>query len=153
MNKRQRKKAAAEQLNNRSVGQSVDMSVAAFGQTEKIENSAQTIQNGGFADALGFNTNPFGSIPGMGSSMEQVSDTTTLFTNLRWYLISNFRQVLTELYVEIGLIKTIVDVPVDDGLRGGVEIKSQQLDENQIKDLKHAIDRDDIIGTIRDCDL
>lgn len=91
--------------------------------------------------AYGAPFGPPGTPNGMGA-YEQVSDTTTLFTNLRWYLVSNFRQLLSELYVEIGLIQTIVDVPVDDGLRGGITIKSKQLEEEEIKELQISIDRD-----------
>jgi len=78
---------------------------------------------------------------------EQVSNITSMFKNLRWYLVSNLRQVLSQAYIEIGLIQTIVDVPVDDGLRGGVEIKSKQLDENQIEELQVSLDRDDDLNT------
>lgn len=112
--------------------------------------NSQPVQNGlndalGFGGIAGFNT--FG-LPGQGNPWsEQVSESTTLFKNLRWYLVSNFRQLLTELYVEIGLVQTIVDVPVDDGLRGGVKFKSKQLDESQIHELQVSIDRDDDLNT------
>lgn len=79
---------------------------------------------------------------------EQISNTNTLFKNLRWYLVSNFRQLLSELYIEIGLVQTICDLPVDDALRGGVEIKSKQLDEGQIKELQISLDRDADLRTV-----
>jgi phage-related protein (TIGR01555 family) len=71
----------------------------------------------------------------------QVSQSTTIIQNLRLYLISNFRTVLAQAYAEIGLIQTIVDVPVDDALRGGIEIKSKQLDEEQVAELQRVIKR------------
>ncbi len=58
------------------------------------------------------------------------------------------RQLLSELYVEHGLIQTIIDVPVDDGLRGGVEITSKQLSEDEILKLQVSLDRDDDINTV-----
>lgn len=87
---------------------------------------------------------PFG-LPQSGGPLgtEQISNVNTIFKNLRWYLISNLRQVLSEVYVEIGLVQVIVDLPVDDALRGGVEIHSKQLDEDQIKELQVSMDRDD----------
>lgn len=101
----------------------------------------------GTGTGIGGGINPIG-FPGQGSPWsEPLSGTTPLFKNLRWYLVSNFRQLLSELYVEIGLIQTIVDVPVDDGLRGGVEIKSKQLDEGQIQELQISLDRDDDLNT------
>lgn len=107
-------------------------------------NQNQQVQNG-LASALGFSDFagagfPFNQgVPGTA----QLSNVNTIFANLRWYLISNFRQVLSEVYVELGLVQTIVDVPVDDALRGGVEIKSKKLDEDEIKELMISIDRDD----------
>lgn len=103
----------------------------------------QQLVNNGLSDALlgqGFNPNIYGS--------SQLSQTDTLFKNNRWYLISNFRQLLSEIYVEHGLIQTVVDVPVDDGLRGGVKVKSKQLNEAQVNELMIAIDREAILPNV-----
>lgn len=108
-----------------------------------MANLLHTLVNNGLSDALlgqGFNPNIYGS--------SQLSQTDTLFKNNRWYLISNFRQLLSEIYVEHGLIQTVVDVPVDDGLRGGVKIKSKQLSEEQIDELTIAIDREGILTIV-----
>lgn len=105
------------------------------------------VQNG-LSDALGAN-NAF-NLPSQGfPGTEQLSNTNTIFKNLRWYLVSNFRQVLSELYVEIGLVQTIVDVPVDDGLRGGLTIKSKQLEEEQIQELQLSLERDGDLHTAK----
>ncbi len=105
--------------------------------TEYVDKAVKN----GLAGAIGFG----GGFPqNQGSPYtEQVSNTTTIFKNLRWYLVSNFRQMLSEAYVEIGLIQTIVDVPVDDGLRGGVLLKSKQLSEEELEELQTSLDRDD----------
>lgn len=115
--------------------------------SDKIENSEE-VRNG-LGEALGAPNAVGSGFPfNQGSPWtEQISNTTTLFKNLRWYLVSNFRQLLSELYVEIGLVQTIVDIPVDDGLRGGIKISSKQLDEDQIKELQISLDRDDDINT------
>lgn len=78
-----------------------------------------------------------------GSTM--VSQVDTFFKNNRWYLISNIRQVLSEIYVEHGIVQTLVDLPVDDGFRGGIEIKSEQLDEDQVDELENFIEREGIL--------
>lgn len=118
-------------------------------------DSEEAIQNG-FCEAIGYSQSPgyFGGAPFAGQggfpgggSIQQVEDSTTLFTNLRWYLVSNFRQLLSQAYVEIGLIQKIVNVPIDDGLRGGITLLSKQLDESQIKELQISLDRDDDIAT------
>lgn len=114
----------------------------------RMENAAGSppVQNG-LAEAVGFG---FGGFPqGQGSPFsEPISDSATIFKNLRWYLVSNFRQVLSEAYVELGLVQTIVDIPVDDALRGGLDIKSKQLDESQVEELQISIDRDDDLAII-----
>lgn len=102
-----------------------------------IQNGLQdaifgAMDNGGFG-------NPYGV---------QLSQVDTIFKNNRWYLISNMRQVLSQIYVEHGIIQTIVDVPVDDGLRGGVEIKSKQLSDDQISELQISVDQDDDLSTM-----
>lgn len=112
---------------------------------KKAEN-AQIVENdlgiGGGGNLAGF---PGVQGPPYG---EAVSMPNTSFQNLRWYLISNDRQFLNELYVEIGLIQTIVDQPVEDALRGGVQIKSQELDESQIEELITSLDRDDDLNKV-----
>ncbi len=128
----------------------------------KGAESAVTVQNGqavqvqnGLADlcrtdgpGIGGGINPGNPYGGSNPWAPQISQVNTLERNLRYYLVSNFRQLLSEAYVEIGLIQAICDIPVDDGLRGGVELKSQQLDEEQIAELTLSLDRDDDLTTV-----
>lgn len=112
----------------------------------KTTNAKPAVVDNGLGEAIGFPGSggvggPFGGSP----YTEQLSDPTTLFKNLRWFLVSNFRQVLSEAYVEIGLIQTIVNVPVDDALRGGITIRSKELDEEDIKKIQVSMDRDNDI--------
>ena len=74
----------------------------------------------------------------MGTQLSQVD---TMFRNNRWYLVSNMRQLLSEIYVELGIVQTLVDVPVNDGLRGGVQFKSKQLSDQEIEKLQWFMDR------------
>ena len=73
----------------------------------------------------------------------QISQTGTLFQGLRWYLVSNMRQLLSELYAEIGTVQTIVDIPVEDALRGGINVYTKQLDPEQITELENYMQRND----------
>ena len=75
----------------------------------------------------------------------QVSQVQTLFKNNRWYLVSNIRQVLSELYVEHGIVQTLVDLPVDDAFRGGVEIICDELDQKDLEDLNYRLEREGIL--------
>lgn len=91
--------------------------------------------------------NGLGDVLGIGRAGEvndqffsQLSQLDTMFKNLRWGLVSNQRQLLSQMYVEHGLVQTVIDVPVDDALRGGVLIETKQLDEQQIKELIEHMD-------------
>lgn len=104
----------------------------------EIRQEAQHMVQNGLGEALlGFSPNSLGA---------QLSKVDTLFQNNRWYLVSNMRQLLSEIYVEHGLVQTVVDVPVDDGLRGGVDIKTKQLDEDEIEKLRVTMEREDDLG-------
>lgn len=100
-----------------------------------IHNRAEPIVNALSDAILGFNPNQFGV---------QLSQTDSLYINNRWYLVSNQRQVLSQLYAEHGLIQTLVDVPVDDGLRGGIIIHSKQLGDD-VEELQHIVEKENIL--------
>lgn len=101
---------------------------------------AEDIYQNGLQGALFGGGFPGGGIPG-GRNSQNVSQVGEIFPNLRWYFASNFRQALSEAYCELGLIQTIVDVPVDDGLRGGVEAFSRQLSPEQLQELRDVSER------------
>ena len=94
---------------------------------EEFKNSLSAVLAGLMPGAYGL---------GLAFGSTQVSQVDTFFKNNRWYLISNMRQVLSEIYVEHGIVQTLVDLPVDDGFRGGITIKSEQLDEDELADLE-----------------
>lgn len=76
----------------------------------------------------------------------QVSEQDTMVRNLRGYLISNNRYLLSQFYCEIGIAQSLIDVPVDDAYRGGIEIQSKQLDEGQIAELlQEMIEKEDLV--------
>lgn len=107
--------------------------------SDKVLNGLQGALFGG-----GFQS---GGIPGQFGT-QQISQLNPLFPNLRWYFASNFRQALSEAYCELGLIQTIVDVPVDDGLRGGVTVGSRQLSPEQLEELDDAMTRQDDLSKL-----
>lgn len=84
---------------------------------------------------------PFGQTP-------EISTSDTLFLNLRWYLISNLRQLLSQMYVEHGIVQTLIEQPVDDGFRAGFEIKTGQLDTDEIEELKIFDQKHKAIGSV-----
>lgn len=78
----------------------------------------------------------------------QLNQTDTLWINNRWYLISNLRQLLSQIYVEHGIIQTLIDQPVDDAFRSGFEIKTGQLDADEIEELMIYCERERVINGI-----
>lgn len=87
-------------------------------------------------------------IGGFGNSGTPVSQASTLFANTRWYLISNFRQLLAEVYVEHGIVQTLVDQPVDDAFRTGFDIKTEHLDAGEIEQLELYMQKNKVIEAV-----
>ena len=96
------------------------------------QNAAHQMVQNGLTEAL------LGVFPGFTGN--QVSQVDTLFKNLRNYFISNMRQPLSQMYVEHGIIQTVVNVPVDDAFRGGYELKSSMLDGKNLEALEAEIE-------------
>ena len=109
---------------------------------KEVRDETASIIKNGLGDAIGYpGSASFGS---MGVKLSQVD---TLFNNNRWYLLSNMRQLLSEMYVEHGLVQNAVDIPVDDAFRGGCTFTSKQLNEEQLLLLQSTMDREDDFGT------
>ncbi len=111
--------------------------------TSSIEKNEETLNSlTNLIDALGF----AGGYPGLPSA--PASSVNPSFYNLRWYVISNDRQLLSQMYAEIGLVRTLCDVPVDDALRGGWEIKSSELDANDVELIKKYFQENNVIDRL-----
>jgi phage-related protein (TIGR01555 family) len=78
----------------------------------------------------------------------QLSKADTMNYNLRRYLISMDRQLLSWLYVEHGIVQTLIDQPVDDAFATGFEIKTGELSADEIEKLENAMERMDAVKTI-----
>ncbi len=78
----------------------------------------------------------------------QLSQSDTMYLNNRWYMISNQRQLISQMYAEHGIVQTLVDQPVDDAFRKGVEIQSGELDGDDIEKLQTWCERNNVIHAI-----
>lgn len=116
--------------------------LAPDGATASFVSDSEIIRNewgSGFSGGFGGpNQSPFG-IGGPFLGNVALSSVDTFARNLRYYFVSKFYQIIARAYVEYGLVKTIVDVPVDDGFRGGVTIRTDEFDEDDIKKLSRFI--------------
>lgn len=104
---------------------------------EEINNSL-----GGLIDNLTYGAG------GQGGAGTAVGQLYTFFDNLRYILISNYRQTLSEMYVEHGIIQTLVDQPVDDAFRSGFKIISEQLSQDEKEELQIAFEQEGILEEI-----
>lgn len=71
------------------------------------------------------------------------------YYNLRWYMVSNDRNLLSQMYVEMGLIQTLIDQPVDDAFALGFDIKSDQLEANDIEEIKRYFEKNKVYDAIK----
>jgi len=76
---------------------------------------------------------------GIQTQQNQISQPHTAEANLRRYMISQNRMLLSYLYVEIGICQTLIDQPVDDALNKMPEIVSEQLKPEDVETVKQYI--------------
>ena len=73
--------------------------------------------------------------------INQLNKFQTLERNVNPQMISLNRALLSDLYVNHGIIQTLSDQPVDDAFSKGFEIKTGMINEDEIKQLeKHLMD-------------
>lgn len=80
--------------------------------------------------------------------LAQLSKKDTLYLNNRWVFISNDRPLLSQIYVEHGIVQTLVDQPVEDAFRNGVKIKSGELDAENLEQLEIYIEQNNVIKSL-----
>jgi uncharacterized protein len=69
----------------------------------------------------------------------------TLRLNNRFSIITNDRMLLSQSYVEHGIIQILIDQPVDDAYKNGVDIFADDFDADDIKKFQHYLDMEGII--------
>lgn len=131
-------------LNVKKHKEQEDRQFKEFIKNTHIDKKTKDMIQNGLGEAIGFQDWNYTGVP-FGTQLSQVN---TLFNNNRWYLVSNMRQLLSELYVEHGLIQSICSMPVRDAFRGGIEISSKQLDEDEIQKLQISIKRNNDLGVV-----
>lgn len=74
------------------------------------------------------------------TGIPQLNEPTTIQLNLRRWPLTFDRPTLSYLYMEYGIIRTAIDQPIDDALRGGVDFESTELDADDLQRLAHYMD-------------
>lgn len=79
--------------------------------------------------------------PGFGASFGQTIGSNIPFDFAAMNaLITLDRVGLTYGYAKLGLVQVVIDQPVEDAFRGGIEIESEELDEDDLKELYAALE-------------
>ena len=86
---------------------------------------------------------PLGVSPTLGTASIQSAN--PMFYNNRYYMITNMRTLLNEMYIEHGIIQTMIDQPVEDGFRGGFKIISSELSNDEIIELEKKIEETEAV--------
>ena len=72
-------------------------------------------------------------------NIAQNSQPWTLAYSNQYTPITLNRILLSYSYMTQGLVQTVIGQPVDDAFRGGVEIETDELDEDEVKELQMAL--------------
>ena len=86
---------------------------------------------------------PLGVNPTLGTAPIQSAN--PMFYNNRYYMITNMKTLLNEMYIEHGIIQTMIDQPVEDGFRGGFKIISSELSNDEIIELEKKIEETEAV--------
>lgn len=73
----------------------------------------------------------------------------TMIRGIRFGYITQLRDVLSNAYIQHGLIQKLIGQPVDDAFKGGVKVKTKLLDDKDIKKLYYYCDRNNIVEKIK----
>ena len=104
---------------------------------DELDNSSGWNQNPGLGNNYGPGSFPMSGVfsgPG-GCNTAALSTQYEFFTNTAYTLISLQRVLLSYAYVLFGPLRTLVDQPVFDALRGGIKIKTDEVDPEEIEAL------------------
>ena len=99
-----------------------------------------------------FNNTPeiLGAFLGSGTTPNDSSTPAGLQKVIRGYLVTQQgRSLLTQLYSEIGIIQSVIDQPVEDAFRGGIEVISDDMNEDEIQELLQEIEEHDDLTTYK----
>lgn len=82
---------------------------------------------------------------------QPLSNPQTLYQSLNYNPIITLNRVaVTQAYMTHGILQTAIDVPVLDAFRGGLDIKSEELDEDDIRTLKNYLRESKTMHEIKD---
>jgi len=88
--------------------------------------------------------------PGMYGHAEMISAPFTFAMGVQYTPLTLDRIALTYGYAGYGLVQTLIDIPVEDAFRGGIEIETDELDEKELKLLHRCMKDNDDCEILKD---
>lgn len=92
-------------------------------------------------------------VPNQPYETSQLSNLETLYKNNRYSPLTINRVLLSYLYSEHGIIQSAVDQPVQDALRGGLEITSNEMDNDDIDALQEYMEENNILDVVGQAEI
>jgi len=92
-------------------------------------------------------------VPAQAYQTVQLSNFETLLMNNRYTPLTQQRVLLAYLYQEHGIIQTAVDQPVQDALRGGLDITSGEMDNDDISELQKYLENNNILEIVGEAEI
>ncbi len=89
-------------------------------------------------------------VPTQAYNTKQIGNLESLYLNNRYAPLTINRNLLSFMYSEHGIIQTAVEQPIQDALRGGIDIESQELDADDIKELQDDIENTGSLERLRE---
>jgi phage-related protein (TIGR01555 family) len=84
--------------------------------------------------------------PAMG---EEISRPLTIANNLRYSAISTNRPLLSAMYIEHGILRCVIDQPVADAFRGGLTIRIDEVDDEDLAALNQFMESSGVLNTFQ----
>lgn len=97
----------------------------------------------GLEDVVASFSNPY-------QTSEPIAQPWTFIRGESYTPITLNRIALSYGYMTYGLVQAVVDVPVEDAFRGGIEIESKELDEEDVDELLRAMEENGDLKAIKD---
>tara|TARA_R110000751_G_scaffold299695_4_gene411077 strand:- start:19922 stop:21247 length:1326 start_codon:yes stop_codon:yes gene_type:complete len=113
------------------------------------KNSSKIKNNSTAVDIKYNSLNDFTSGVLQGRETSQLSKIDTIAKGNRFSPISNNRAELSAMYSTYGVAQTMVDQPVEDAYKGGIILRSDELDECDIKEVMHYMEGISFLETFK----
>jgi phage-related protein (TIGR01555 family) len=82
-------------------------------------------------------------------NMNPLSSQAQIIQNNNYALVSINRNMLSYAYNTYGILQTVIDQPVEDAFRGGVELSCSQLDADELQTLKDYVDKNHYLEKLK----